>query len=65
MLRCAVPWQEAEAFQGMYENGGLLATEDGSMAVLAGATLGGGTRINWCARRPLLPWRYLCSSAWS
>jgi len=33
----------------MYENGAILTTEDGTMAVLAGATLGGGTRINWCA----------------
>lgn len=33
----------------MYEQGGILTSEDGTMAVLAGATLGGGTRINWCA----------------
>ena len=33
----------------MYEQGGILATEDGGMSVLAGSTLGGGTRVNWCA----------------
>lgn len=41
--------QEGQAFQAMYEQGGILATEDGAMSVLAGATLGGGTRVNWCA----------------
>lgn len=30
-----------------YEKGGLLTTADGSMVVLAGATFGGGTSINW------------------
>lgn len=39
--------QEGEAFQNMYENGGILASEDGSVSMLAGSTLGGGTRINW------------------
>jgi long-chain-alcohol oxidase len=38
---------EAEAMQGMYEKSGLLTTDDGSIAILAGATLGGGTSINW------------------
>lgn len=33
----------------MYEQAGILATEDGAVSVLAGATLGGGTRVNWCA----------------
>ena len=35
--------------QTMYERGGLLTSEDSTVAVLAGSTLGGGTRINWCA----------------
>lgn len=43
----AVLVQEGEAFQAMYENGGLLSTEDGAMSVLAGSTVGGGTRVNW------------------
>lgn len=33
----------------MFERGAFLTTEDGGMSVLAGATLGGGTKINWCA----------------
>ncbi|KAL4422311.1 hypothetical protein ABPG75_008508 [Micractinium tetrahymenae] len=41
--------EEGQSFQAMYEQGGILSTEDGAMSVLAGATLGGGTRINWCA----------------
>jgi len=39
--------QEGEALEAMYENGGTLATEDGKIGVLAGSTLGGGTRVNW------------------
>ncbi|HEX3510539.1 MAG TPA: FAD-dependent oxidoreductase [Solirubrobacteraceae bacterium] len=43
--------------QGMFElylNGGLAASEDGSIAVLAGSTLGGGTVVNYmnCIRTP-------------
>ncbi|PSC68186.1 Long-chain-alcohol oxidase FAO1 isoform A [Micractinium conductrix] len=41
--------QEGEAFGSMYEQGGILSSEDGTVSVLAGATLGGGTRVNWCA----------------
>ena len=41
--------QEGEAFPAMYERGGLLASEDAGVSVLAGATLGGGTRVNWSA----------------
>lgn len=36
----------------MYELGGLLATENGATSVLAGSTLGGGTRVNWSASFP-------------
>ncbi|PRW45373.1 Long-chain-alcohol oxidase FAO1 [Chlorella sorokiniana] len=45
----AMTLREGEAFQSMYENGAIMTSEDGTMAVLAGSTLGGGTRINWCA----------------
>ncbi|EFN52938.1 hypothetical protein CHLNCDRAFT_137296 [Chlorella variabilis] len=45
----ASPALEGQAFQAMYEQGGILSTEDASLLVLAGSTLGGGTRINWCA----------------
>lgn len=41
--------QEGETFRSMYEQGGILASEDASITVLAGSTLGGGTRVNWCA----------------
>jgi long-chain-alcohol oxidase len=41
--------QEGEAFGSMYDYGGLLTTENGATTVLAGSTLGGGTRINWNA----------------
>lgn len=41
--------QEGESFERMYEQAGILSSEDGAMSVLAGSTLGGGTRINWCA----------------
>ena len=33
----------------MYEKAGFLTTADGGTTVLAGSTLGGGTRVNWCA----------------
>src|SRR5256885_10936550 len=38
----------------LYLSGGLLQSEDGSIAVLAGATLGGGTVVNYmnCIRTP-------------
>jgi len=38
----------------LYLGGGLLASEDGSISVLAGATLGGGTIVNYmnCIRTP-------------
>jgi choline dehydrogenase-like flavoprotein len=38
----------------LYLNGGMLSSEDGSIAVLAGSTLGGGTVVNYmnCLRTP-------------
>ncbi|MEX2195511.1 MAG: FAD-dependent oxidoreductase [Thermoleophilaceae bacterium] len=38
----------------LYLGGGLLGSEDGSMSILAGATLGGGTVVNYmnCIRTP-------------
>ncbi|GAA5874602.1 hypothetical protein JCM16303_002918 [Sporobolomyces ruberrimus] len=38
-----------DGFERMYESQGLMATEDGSMNVLAGSTFGGGTTVNWSA----------------
>lgn len=42
-------WMEREACKIMYENACMLATEDGTVNVMAGATLGGGTKVNWAA----------------
>eukprot|EP00884_Botryococcus_braunii_P016652 jgi/Botrbrau1/3670/Bobra.0008s0004.2 len=45
--------QEGHAFESMYERAGVgLGNTDMSMNLLAGATVGGGTRINWCASFP-------------
>lgn len=43
-----LPMSEREGMEIM-ERGGLLTTADAAMAVLAGSTLGGGTKVNWCA----------------
>lgn len=43
------PLPEAEASKTMYENKGVVATEDNGMTVLAGSTFGGGSTINWSA----------------
>ncbi|GMH37516.1 hypothetical protein BSKO_05389 [Bryopsis sp. KO-2023] len=42
-------WVEQEAFQTAYESEGFFSTDDGGVSIMAGASLGGGTRINWCA----------------
>uniref|UniRef100_A0A7S1UJN9 long-chain-alcohol oxidase n=1 Tax=Phaeomonas parva TaxID=124430 RepID=A0A7S1UJN9_9STRA len=42
-------WTEAQAYEHAYENAALLANKDASITVLAGACVGGGTTINWCA----------------
>lgn len=41
--------EEGESLRTMYECAGFLGTEDGMVSVVAGSTLGGGSRINWCA----------------
>ena len=45
---------ELGGFQDLYAKRGLLTTDDGAVALLAGRTLGGGTTINWmtCFRPP-------------
>jgi choline dehydrogenase-like flavoprotein len=44
--------QEGDAFEHMYERGGLVTTDDTGIGVLAGATFGGGSTINWaCSLR--------------
>ncbi|WIA29237.1 hypothetical protein OEZ86_011745 [Tetradesmus obliquus] len=49
MRRKDMSWLEGESHAEMYERAGFLATEDGGINVLAGSTLGGGTKINWTA----------------
>jgi choline dehydrogenase-like flavoprotein len=38
---------ELPGYQELYYGGGLAASEDGSLAILAGSTLGGGTVVNY------------------
>lgn len=40
---------EGPSMEQMYARGGLLATADNKVSILAGATVGGGSAINWCA----------------
>lgn len=48
------PRDEATALRRLYWRGGLGSTEDGNVTIVAGATLGGGSTINWmnCVRPP-------------
>lgn len=47
--------QEGEALEAMYDAGGLLATRDLGLVILQGATLGGGTVINYTTSFPTPP----------
>ncbi|KAK3239973.1 hypothetical protein CYMTET_50135 [Cymbomonas tetramitiformis] len=38
---------EAQSALDMYERGGLLQSEDGSISMFAGSTFGGGATVNW------------------
>ncbi|HEV1996943.1 MAG TPA: FAD-dependent oxidoreductase [Candidatus Dormibacteraeota bacterium] len=38
---------ELWAYQNLYRNGGLAGTADGSVTLMTGANLGGGTTVNW------------------
>lgn len=39
----------AEGFTKLYQNSGILANDEGSMNILAGSCLGGGSTVNWSA----------------
>ncbi len=39
--------REKEMFERLYERGPYLCSEDGSMTILAGSTVGGGGTVNW------------------
>lgn len=43
----SMPTDELDAFGRMYLNHGLLATWDGSVTMLGGTAVGGGTLVNW------------------
>ena len=53
---------EVQGYQEMYYGGGLAASESGSISVLAGSTLGGGTVVNYMNCIPT-PERILASGA--
>ena len=42
-----MPADELDAYRRVYLNHGLLTTWDGSITMLAGTAVGGGTVVNW------------------
>ena len=44
-----LPMSESEGAYHLFENGGVIFTDDGSTAVVAGSTWGGGGTVNWSA----------------
>ena len=51
-----MPGDELDAFGRLYLNHGLLTTWDGSVTMLAGSGVGGGTLINWMTSIPAPEW---------
>ena len=52
----SMPTDELDAFGRLYLNHGLLTTWDGSVTMLAGTAVGGGTLINWMTCLPAPVW---------
>ena len=50
----SLPTDELTAYRSLYWRGGATLTDDGNVAIMAGATLGGGSMINWmnCVKPP-------------
>jgi choline dehydrogenase-like flavoprotein len=48
-----LPTDELEAYRRLYLNHGLLTTWDGSITMLAGTAVGGGTIVNWMTSLPV------------
>jgi choline dehydrogenase-like flavoprotein len=55
MEEVAARQREAEAFVSLYLEGGLAATDDLGVSILAGACVGGGTTVNWSTSLRLPP----------
>jgi choline dehydrogenase-like flavoprotein len=47
---------ELWAYQNLYRAGGLAATADGSLSLMTGSNLGGGTTVNWTNCIKTRPW---------
>jgi choline dehydrogenase-like flavoprotein len=47
---------ELWAYEHLYRGGGITQTDDGSVALMAGANLGGGTTVNWTNCLRTTPW---------
>ena len=47
---------ELWAYENLYLGGGFVPTEEGSVAMMAGANLGGGTTVNWTNCLRTWPW---------
>ncbi|MGZ6269038.1 MAG: GMC family oxidoreductase N-terminal domain-containing protein [Candidatus Limnocylindrales bacterium] len=50
-----MPADELAAFDRLYLDHGMAATWDGGISILAGATVGGGTTVNWATCLPPSP----------
>ena len=47
------PTRERDAYEQLYLDSGFTATSDAHIAILAGATVGGGTTVNWMTSIPV------------